>query len=68
LILGEPSPFVFYEEEKKEFLDEQDPFWEKSVLEKFSWVSVAIKRHNVESKPSVLALLSDKRIMDNYSM
>ena len=32
LILNEPSPFVFYEEEKKEFLDEQDPFWEKSVL------------------------------------
>lgn len=32
IILNEPSPFVFYEEEKKEFLDEQDPFWEKSVL------------------------------------
>jgi hypothetical protein len=43
-ILSEPSPFTFFDETDKELLDEQDPYWEKSVFEKFSWVSVAVKR------------------------
>jgi len=67
-VLAEPSPFAFYEEDTKQFLDEQDPIWEKNVLEKFTWVSVAIRRHNVERTPSVIALLSDKKVMENYSM
>jgi hypothetical protein len=43
-ILSEPSPFAFFSESDKELLDEQDPYWEKVVFEKFSWVSVAVKR------------------------
>ncbi len=43
-ILSEPSPFTFFDETDKKLLDEQDPYWEKSVFEKFSWVSVAVKR------------------------
>lgn len=67
-ILSEPSPFTFFDETDKELLDEQDPYWEKSVFEKFNWVSVAVKRQNIEPKPSVLALVSDNKVMENYTM
>jgi len=38
------------------------------VFEKFSWVSVAVKRNHIEAKPSVLALISDNKVMENYVM
>lgn len=68
-ILSEPSPFAFFfNETDKDNLDEQDPYWEKVVFEKFSWVSVAVKRNHIEAKPSVLALISDNKVMENYVM
>jgi hypothetical protein len=32
------DPFQFYDAEKKEFLDENDPKWFDALLQKFTWI------------------------------
>jgi hypothetical protein len=44
LVNESSNPFDFYDEEKKEFLAENDPKWEKATLSKFSWIQSLIKQ------------------------
>lgn len=58
-MLAEPSPFVNYNEETKQFLSEDDSSWKEAVIKKFDWVSVAMKNIISDHTPSSLALYSD---------
>lgn len=60
-LLQEPSPFLHYNESKKEFLPENDPKWKEAVCKKFDWVTILLKNHAAKYTPSTLALHSDQQ-------
>jgi hypothetical protein len=69
--LAEPSPFSHYNEETKEFLSDNDPFWIDACKKKFEWVFVSLKdtasNHNASSlaaKSDLMHLTSSVKIED----
>lgn len=39
LMKDKVDPFLYYNDEKNEFLDAKDPRWEKACMDKFTWIS-----------------------------
>ena len=58
-LMSEPSPFSHYNEETKEFLNDNDPFWIDACKKKFEWVFVSLKDTAMNHNASSLAAKSD---------
>lgn len=58
-LMQDPSPFLHFNEAKKEFLPENDLKWKEAVCKKFDWVTILLKNHSAKHTPSSLALYSD---------
>ncbi len=63
-LLADPSPFVNFDEETKQFLNEDDPSWKEAVIKKFEWVNVAMKNIISNHTPASLAQKSDEQNAD----
>ncbi len=59
-LISEPSPFSHYNEETKQFLSDQDPFWKEAVAKKFDWVHNQLKITAKNHTPISLAIHSDE--------